>query len=835
MKSKVQDIHTAIIPSDVSTVRVQDRINNCPAPSRIFHGRQNILDKMDRYFTQESEKQHIYVLHGLGGAGKTQIALKFIHRSSCFTNIFFLDASTVETIDTGLKNVATLRNVGNSSDDALKWLVGKHEEWLLFFDNADDRRLNLNNFLPQCDHGNIIITTRNPELHIYGSNSQVSDMEEEDAIMLLLKSAAQEKLPGNEQNAAGIVKALCYLPLAIVQAGAFIAKTGTFDSYLTLYARNRDRLLREKPAQTHDQYAWTVYTTWQMSFDQLSPSAAMFLQLCSFLHREGISEDIFSRAACYGFPSFGPSDKELEGPVKFLSQFLDRHGEWDTLSFLEITSEIKAYSLITVTNLDLERRVFSIHPLVHNWSQTTLTSPETYYGVISSIVGMSITQMQATDAQLASMQLLPHVDSVMQFKQYVVPEFDLQYAIVYYHAGRYEEAHKLENRVLETRREVLGDDHLSTLDAMNNLAGTYNKLGQFHEAEALEIMVLEKRKEILGEDHLATLDAMYNLAITCSQLGQFQKAKELEVVVVEKRREILGNLHPDTLAAQGNLGTTYRQLGEFRRARELDGLVIERRKTILGDDHPDTLHAMYNLAMTFRNLGQFQSAEELEVAVVEKRRAILGDDHLETILAVKNLAWTYRELGQFQKVEGLEALVLKNLRSVLGDDHPDTLSALHNLGCTYYQLSKLEEAKELQIEAIRNRTTILGEEDPETLDTMFNLAITYQALGQFQKAEELELVVVEKRKEVLGEEHPDTLSAMGNLGCTYYSLGLFDQAEQLLLEVVEKRITHLGEDHPDTLRSIGNLAETYRSLERVTDAEALERLIDEQETTGNTQ
>ncbi|KAJ7811108.1 P-loop containing nucleoside triphosphate hydrolase protein, partial [Mycena leptocephala] len=325
---------------------------------------------MHEFFKQDIRKQQIYVLHGLGGAGKTQIALKFIDNSSYFTDKFFLDASTVETISTGLKEIAAVKNAGNSTQDALKWLVDNHEKWLLFFDNADDLSINLNAFLPQCNHGNIVITSRNPELCVYaGVHSPVSDMEETDAVALLLKSAAQEPSSANESVAAEIVKELCYLPLAIAQAGAFISQTGALDSYLDLYMQNSAQLLNEKPTQSHDNYSWTVYTTWRMSFDKLSQPAAMFLQLCSFLYREGISEEIFSRAAKYTFPSSGPSKEELEKPLQFLSQFLDPTGQWDSLGFLKVTNEIKAYSLVT---FDPEKKVFSIHPLVHGWSQTTI-------------------------------------------------------------------------------------------------------------------------------------------------------------------------------------------------------------------------------------------------------------------------------------------------------------------------------------------------------------------------------------------------------------------------------------------------------------------------------
>ncbi|KAJ7468185.1 hypothetical protein FB451DRAFT_965508, partial [Mycena latifolia] len=147
------------------------------------------------------------------------------------------------------------------------------------------------------------------------------------------------------------------------------------------------QLLRQKPAQSHDDYAWTVYTTWQISFDKLSQMAAMMLQLCSYLHHEGISEHIFKNASMYEFPTSGPSKQELQIPVKFLSHFLGPNGAWDSLCFWNATSELQAYSLI---NFDAVRNVFSIHPLVHTWSRNTLTNEKSYQSCMTSLVGMSI-------------------------------------------------------------------------------------------------------------------------------------------------------------------------------------------------------------------------------------------------------------------------------------------------------------------------------------------------------------------------------------------------------------------------------------------------------------
>ncbi|KAJ7867855.1 hypothetical protein B0H13DRAFT_1499203, partial [Mycena leptocephala] len=242
--------------------------------------------------------------------------------------------------------------------------------WLLFFDNADNPNINLNEFFPKCTHGNILITSRNPGLRVHaGSNQLVSDMEAADAVELLLKSAQQDMTSMNKEIAVEIVKALCYLPLAIIQAAAFIAKSDDLDSYLEFYAQNQARLLNEKPAQSHDDYALTVYTTWQISFDQLSDTAKEFLRLCSLLHHNMISEKMFSNASTYQCNSYGPSQDELNRPREFLSHFLKSTGVWDSLRFRDVTNEIGGYSLL---NFDRGKKLFSMHPLVHAWCRSRL-------------------------------------------------------------------------------------------------------------------------------------------------------------------------------------------------------------------------------------------------------------------------------------------------------------------------------------------------------------------------------------------------------------------------------------------------------------------------------
>ncbi|KAF8190577.1 P-loop containing nucleoside triphosphate hydrolase protein [Mycena galopus ATCC 62051] len=699
-----------------AVVQASQVFNHCPPPSRNFQGQQQILKTMHQFFAENTGRQHIYVLYGLGGAGKTQIALKFMDGSISFTDKLLVDASSIETIETGLKAIATAKEIGNSSQEALKWLATRDQQWLLFFDNADDPKLDLNKFFPKCNHGNIIITSRNPNLRVYGAHSQVSDMDEADAVALLLKSAAQETSLPNELLAAKIVQVLWYLPLAIVQAGAFILESGSLDTYLALYPKNQAKLLSEKPTLSHDDYAWTAYTTWQMSFDRLSPPAAMFLQLCSFLHRDGISEDIFSRASHYliqhedeykpkklqqlkakfkmVWSQSGVSSKsKTQNPREFLSLFLGPNGEWESTSFVKLTKEIMAYSLI---NFDAERKSFSMHPLVHEWSRTTLIDPDPAHSCMGAILGMSITEISEVDIQLGSLRLVSHIDTLMQLRPTEICSFTPQYASIYFHVGRYTAARELQEAVLQKQENRLGNDHWDTLEAMHWLAMTYIHLGQFQEAKKLKLVVLEKWRKCFGDEHPKTLRAINNLASTYQSLGQFQEAEKLQLVVLEKQRKLLGDDHLDTLWVMNNLANTYRSLGQVEKAEKLQLVVLEKRRKLLGDDHLDTLLAMNNLAATHVDVGLFEEGERLHVQVLDKRRRALGEEHAETIQSMNNLGHTYYCLGQLENAEELQVVAVKKQRKLFGDNHPESQRYVRNLAQTYRKLDKQTEAEELE-------------------------------------------------------------------------------------------------------------------------------------------
>jgi hypothetical protein len=125
-----------------------------------------------------------------------------------------------------------------------------------------------------------------------------------------------------------------YFALAVKQAGAFVLVSDDLSGYLALYKKHHKKLLQETWLQRTNNYEQSVYTTWQISYDRLTPLARTFLQHCALLHYDGISEDIFRNAAA------NQHDDDPKIVTDFLQNFMDADQSWNPLLFFNITKEL---------------------------------------------------------------------------------------------------------------------------------------------------------------------------------------------------------------------------------------------------------------------------------------------------------------------------------------------------------------------------------------------------------------------------------------------------------------------------------------------------------------
>ncbi|KAH8804029.1 P-loop containing nucleoside triphosphate hydrolase protein, partial [Flagelloscypha sp. PMI_526] len=347
------------------------RLKHVPPPTPYFVGRESLLQRLDNYFFIEKDLCHIAVLYGLGGSGKTQGSLKFIQQSQeagRFTEVFFVNASSQLTLEGDLKAIAASKSLGTSMDDAIHFLRNHKAEWLLFIDNADDPKLDLHPFVA-WGHGNVLITTRNSEVrtHAPRCSLHIDNLEEDEAVSLLFLGVEVGARQDAQRIAEEIVKELGCLALAVNQARAFLAKgICNLEDYLRLYRDNHRTLLADKTVQSTDDYKYSVYTTWTISFNQLSEEAALFLRLLCFMHHRSIPFTLFKDAQCSLFEDADYYKDTLPALAEdFLLSFRNQSG-WDALHFHQVVAEVLSFSLL---QSDPTNQVFHLHPLVQKWMQ----------------------------------------------------------------------------------------------------------------------------------------------------------------------------------------------------------------------------------------------------------------------------------------------------------------------------------------------------------------------------------------------------------------------------------------------------------------------------------
>jgi tetratricopeptide (TPR) repeat protein len=465
----------------------------------------------------------------------------------------------------------------------------------------------------------------------------------------------------------------------VVQAGAYISKSGCgLVRYLEMYKERRTGILEEYQGhvQKIDNYEQTVYTTWTVNFEKMSPRAATFLNICSFFHHDGIPIQLFQNAAAIIETRTLEASNGLETATEFLSSFRSAEGHWDHPEFLALVSEIRSYSLI---DFDERNETYSIHPLVHDWTRRRVSDSTSVHECSQIILSISIDGGDGSKDIAFRRTLLPHIDVSLRSGTSKDPGVAALLWYPYNEGGRWREAEEMMKVVVEMRKKPLGDDHPDTLQSMNNLGSTYSRQGRWREAEELGVRVMETKKRVLGEDHLDTLESMNNLTITYSRQGRWNEAEEIGVRVMETRKRVLGDDHPETLSSMGNLSTMYSRQGRWNEAEQLQMRVMETRKRILGEDHPDTLASMGNLGWIYSSQGRRKEAEELEVRVMEMMKRVLGEEHPDTLRCMTNLGWTYSNQGRRIEAEELLARVVETSKKVLGDDHPETLARVAKL------------------------------------------------------------------------------------------------------------------------------------------------------------
>lgn len=747
------------------------------------------------------------ILCGMGGVGKTQLAVAFAERvwerRDVDLLVWVAAGSRASILSTYAR--AAARVTGEPDPDTeqgaerfLTWLREPHgRRWLVVVDDLVNPVDIQGMWPPATESGRTVVTTRRRDSILAQQGRMVLDvgMFTADESLCYL----DQKLGGDAallHEAPELARDLGWLPLALAQAAAYILDRGLNCAEYRERLADQKRALADvlpEPSALPDGHHSTVAATWSMSIEianGLRPAglAEPMLRLASLLDANAIPATAFTTTAVRSH--LADATAECQGPV-------GRDDIHDALHNL---------SRLHLVGFDRAAGVVSVHGLVQR--------------VVRESIGPRMIGPVAIAAADALVEIWPAIENDRQLGHLLRDNADAlrtaagpmlwdaesgAHALAFAHGeslgaiGLLQAATRYYEDLLSTALQCVGPTHRHTLVTRNNLAYWQGESGDLAGAAASTRAIAADMAVALGPDDPDTLRTRQNAARWRGLAGDPAAAAAELIELLPDFQRVFGPDDVETLQIRHNAAEMIGASGDAAGAREALGPVAAAEARTLGVLHPKTLVTRRNLAFWRGEVGDPAGAAEDCAHLLTDMTKILGSDHPEVLQARALLAHLHGNAGNAAESVRILVPLLSDRLRVLGPDHPDTLGARLQLARRTGEAGDAAAAAASFHELVPDQIRVLGPEHPDTLSGRYFLVRWTGEAGDPVGAVGAAAALLQDFVRLLGADHPYTLTARGQLAYWYGIAGDALTAAQLFEQLASDMVRILGADHPDTL------------------------------------
>ena len=706
-----------------------------------YVNRTEIIKTITSRFTKKENigNQTVFIgLYGLAGMGKTTLAKYLIHhpvKKYDFKGWFnaenddFLKNSYISI---GEKYHLFSRDTPEHQKiDKIKAWLNSQEDLLIVYDNAPDATI-LKKYLP--NHGHIIITSRNYKLP---GALALESMTQKESIALLLDLIPQKTME-NQQAVNTLIETMGHLPLALSQAGAYIADNEmTISAYLSLYERARKKLLSDKTLPAMEEHE-PIYIAWNLIIKALKqkPNQEKIFQLMGFIGQ------------CY----------REEIPKKLLSQYL--YGSTESDGMIELNTvfkSLKEYSLIKVYD-----DTISIHPLLHSFFQDLFADNTHKIQIIKKSIDTMVELKSLAEVPNNFAKLLfPHVESIFKHAQTTLKaqEYNkliLILAHISYTIGHYTFSYRTFKRALELQTKNFGDDHIENAKILGYLGKIEVILGYYDDSKKHLMRALEIQRKHYGLNSIKTTHILIALAKLEGATGHYLASHEmLEKALHIQKQNVNQNdkLDSNTIKITLLLGVNNLFLENYEVSDKLISQALSMAIERYGKKHMFVNSISFYLARAKLGLGNYQESIKLFKAVLTVSNQYFGLDHPDGSSHLHFLGKAQAMVGSYKESQQSLEKSLTIQESYFGANHARVAETLHTLGELHMKLSNDQESQKLLERALKIQENNFGSDNNKVADILYSLGDLNIKTGNYQAAKKFLERSLQIHKKYFGADH----------------------------------------------------------------------------------